>query len=254
MVESVGSSIVQLALAFSRQYSAMNEADLTAIKVCSFAKNVAYALQEAQEEGALESPSDSLRQNLDKMNTLMKQIETWAASYIDAGKKKGRLGRLFDYFYAGSNLDVLKKTSEDVDQAVKDIGLAVRMDLCAGVKDLIEQNNSIAPGVVEALQQHTGRPDDSLLAAKVAKMTNITIEDVQQELMRSMQALQRVENRSQYIREHVVSDLSRQMSGMKISAGVYQAEDLAECLEMAPFSKPEWVDELQGTCGKLMCV
>jgi hypothetical protein len=246
MVENAGSSVIQLGLAFSKQYSTMAEADPIAIRMCGFAKNVSYALLEAQEQGAFESPPEGFHRNLEVTHGLLKQLEAWTADYINAGKNKGRLVRLCDCFYAGATLDVLKKTSEDLDQAVKAMGLAVKMETSAGVKDMIEQQNSIATDVVEALKQHAGRPDESLLAAKVAKMTNIAAADVQRELTACMEALRRVENRSQYIRDEIVHDLERKMGSMRIVARADPAEDLAGCLEMAPFSRLEWVNEFQG--------
>ncbi len=238
-------TVIDLGLAFSR-YSTTAETDFTAIKVCSLAKNLAYALQEAKDHGSLESPSESFRQNLDMTHRLLKQLDAWTADYMNAGKNKGRLVSLCDYFYAGSNLDVLKKTSEDLDQAVKAMGLVVKMDMCACVKDIIEQQSGIAKDVVEALKQHTGGQDDGLLAAKLAMMTNIAVASVQRELTTSMAVLRRVENRLQYVRDVIIHDLGRKMGNMKIVASV---DPGAACLELAPFSKLEWVNELQGKLG-----
>jgi hypothetical protein len=248
MVESVCSSAIKLGLAFSKQYSSMPEADFVCVKLSSLAKNVAYALQEALEQGALESASESYRQNLDMTHGLLKQLEAWTENYMKAGRNSGRLGRLCGYFCAGMQVDVLKKICEDIDQAVKAMGMVVRMEMCAGVKDMIEQQSSIACIVVEELkQQHAGRPDD-LLAARIAKMTTIPLADVQRELNTSMAALQSTENRSKYIKDDILHGLSRHMGNMKIATSVDPGEDLAACLEFAPLSMLEWVQEQQGMC------
>jgi hypothetical protein len=246
MAESVGSAVIELGLAIHRRYHAMAEADFTTIKVSMLAKHVAYALEEAQERGSLESPSESFRQDLDATNRLLQQLDAWIENYMSAGRNQGKLVRLCDYFNAGTHLDVLKKMCEDLDRAAKAMGLALKVEACAAVNDVIEQQSSIAQGVIEALKQHTGGASDGALAAKVAKMTRMAVGDVQRELSTSMEALRRVENRSQYIKDDLLQDLSRRMGGMKITASLDLGENPSACLEAAPLAESEWVNDHHG--------
>jgi hypothetical protein len=224
----------------------MAEADSTTFMVSTLAKHVAYAVQEAQERGSLESPSESFRQELDALNRLLKQVEAWTENYISAGRNQGKLVRLCNYFNAGTHLDVLKKMCEDLDRSAKAMDLALKMEACAAVKDVIEQQSSIAQGVVEALKQHTGGASDGALAAKVAKVTRMAVGDLQRELSTSMAALRRVENRSQYIKDDLLQDLSRRMGGMKITASLDPGENPSACLEAAPLAESEWVNDHHG--------
>ena len=247
MAETAASLAIGLVSALIRQLQTMAAADATARKFLQLVKNVAYTLQGAQERGAFRSSPGSILQNLKILHSALQRLEKWINDYNHAGRTKGRLARMRDYFYAGKNLEELNNLCKEIDDAIKCLDLSLNLEICAGVKDLVEQQSGVAREVFDMIQKHSGSADDRELAEAIAKKTDIAIDDVKQELKSSIEQLRIVDDNVKKILAMVEGLYFLQVKSANVAPGISESEDVAQSLELAPFSVAEWVDERHGT-------
>ncbi len=226
----------------------MAATDETAKKLLNIVKNVFYALEEARERGMFRTALESTCRNINTVYLKLQELQTWITNYNNEGRTKGMLRRFRDYFYAGDNLNQLNSLSMELDAAFKNMHMSLSLEVCAGVKDLVDHQSSIAKEVFGMIQQHSGRPDDHALAEFIAKKTNIAVQVVKQELVTNMEYLRRVVDDVAHIKSRMDA-----LTCMLEKALLLKAEGLAappsnieQCLELAPFGVSEWVEKWRG--------
>jgi hypothetical protein len=249
MAELAASAAISMALALKSQFDKMCEADSTAKSLYGLVRNVAYTLQDALNRKVFASPSSNTLLNIEIVHSRLAELNQWISNYMQAGKTKGILRRLRDYFLAGGNLDELNRLSVELDGAMRCLGLALNMETCAGVQRLIQRQSTVAQHVFHIVQQHSGKSDDPHLAEKIAKLTNMAISDVKKELAENMQLFRRVDDNVQDIKSMLQKLILRVESNKKQERDSMEPEDLQGCLELAPFGNLEWVE--RGGC--LVC-
>jgi hypothetical protein len=244
MAETVASLAISLANALINRVRAMAAVDDAAKKLLEIVKSLCYTLEEARERGTFRSSASSTYQYISTVHSKLQDLELWITNYHNAGKSRGMLRRMRDYFFAGSNLEELQGLSQDLDHAFKCLNLSLSLEISAGVKELVQQQSSIAQQVVGIIQQHSGKADDHELAEIIAKKTNFAIDSVKHELATGIQDLR---GDVGYIREKVDKLCQLLEANMNVTAqGTAPPDDVAHCLELAPFSKSEWVNERHG--------
>jgi hypothetical protein len=252
MAELVASLAMEVVHRIVEQTEKLAATDEAAKRIMVLVRNMGFTIEEAMERGVFRSLSlENTKRNLDIVLAKLRELESWITEYNNAGKKKGRLARLRDYFYAGKNLEQLKSLSQELDGAFRRMDLSLSLEVCAGVKDLVEHQSDIAQDVFQLIQQHSGNPDDRNLAQTIANKTKIAMDEVKQELSSNMGYLRRMDDNVQFMKLQLgdlVEAVQRIQEGMNERLNSAQREDMATCLELAPFSVTEWVNERLGMC------
>jgi hypothetical protein len=246
MAETAATLSIELLKALVNRLDVLATTDETAKRLLQMTKSMSYTLEEARDQGTFKNATSCTRQNVEKLCDAIKGLQSWIDEYNNAGKTKGKLRRLRDYFYAGNNLNTLKALSKELDQAFKSLNLSLNLEVCAGVKDLVQQQFFLAKEVVGIIQQHSGSPDDWQLAETIAKKTNIAFENVKQELASNMDYLKKVDANVALIKDQLEAIYNLLEAKLNLGPEVGMPDDIANLLEMAPFSKSEWVKEKNG--------
>lgn len=251
MAETAASLSIQCAMILVQQLQKMGEVDTTAKYLESTLRSITYTLEEAQKRGTFRGAPESTCRNISIVHEKLQELQSWVTDYQNTGKTKGMLARLRDYWYAGQHLDKLKKLSLELDQAFKDMHLCLSLEICAGVKDLVEHQSSVAKEVFEMIQRHSGSSNDLKLAQAIANKTDIALENVKQELTSNMDQLRRVDANVAHIKDKtdaILRLLENQMNAFIALPFAAPQSDFERCLEPAPFSIAEWTDKGHGKC------
>jgi len=246
MADIAASFAIQIAGALVQQLRSMAEVDEASKKLLSIVENICYALDDAQRRGAFRSATDSTMGNIARLRQLLEELQAWVNNYNHAGKTKGMLARMRDYFCAGKDLDKLSSLGEELDRAFKSLHLSLNLEICAVVKDLVVQQSGVAREVFQMIQQHSGTPNDSKLAEAIARKTNIAIENVRHELASSMECLRRVDDKLAHIRDRVDALTRLLEANMGLENFTAPLNGIEHNLEYAPFGVSEWVEKRQG--------
>jgi hypothetical protein len=251
-VELAATTAMSLVAALIHQLNAMAEVDEVSKRLKAIVKNLEYALEGARERGSFRSSHGSTKAHLESVNTKLRQLQEWITNYQNAGRG-GMLRRMKEYFFACSNLEELRRLSQELDDACKGLNLSLNLEICAGVKELLQQQSNIAKDVVDIIEQRGGRADDHELAEIIARKTNMTIENVRRELARDMEFLRRDVGEMKVTMGLILALLQAHLDGSALPAPplhyppCYQNhdsyEDVATSLELAPFSRSEWEQE-----------
>jgi hypothetical protein len=153
MAEELASAAISMALALKNQFDKMSETDSTAQSLCDLVRNVAYTLQDALGRHVFASTSPNTLHHIQIVHSRLADLNQWISNYMHAGKTKGLLQRLRDYFYAGGNLDELNRLSLELDCALQCLDLSLNMQICAGVQRLIQLQSTVAQNVFHIVQQ-----------------------------------------------------------------------------------------------------
>jgi gas vesicle protein len=142
------------------------------------------------------------------------------------------------------------------------LGLKLNLQACAGISQLIEKQKASFEEVRKLIQDHSGRLNSDMLAAKLASATNVALADIKQNFEESIKNFEESIKKKE---ERILQEVEDVNQGVvKVNLGVHEilkilnstsflddwqrrqgeyilpSENIQDCLVMAPFDRFEW--------------
>jgi hypothetical protein len=113
MAEYIATSTTTFVMGLITEFDTMSASDKVAKDLGKIVRSVAFALREAQDQGAFAAPDQIAQENLELVRVALCELLIWTDNYC-AGSSGGRLERFLDVF---TNLLQLRKLSQQLDRA-----------------------------------------------------------------------------------------------------------------------------------------